>query len=140
VRYLLDTNVLSEPMRPTPAELVVAWLAAQAPSDLAISALTLGELTHGVMRLADGRRRRALVRWVSHDLAAQFRGRVLDVTPEVAMAWGELSAEARARGRPLPVVDGLLLATAKVHDLTLVTRNLADCAGRGVEVLSPWRD
>lgn len=140
MRYLLDTNVLSEPMRPAPAASVVAWLAAQSPSDLAISALTLGELTQGVMRLADGRRRRSLVRWVSHDLAAQFRGRVLDVTPAVAIAWGELSAEARASGRPLPVIDGLLLATAKAHDLTLVTRNLVDCAGLGIETLSPWGD
>jgi len=68
----------------------------------------------------------------------RFRGRVLLVDQDVALRWGELAAEGRRIGRPLPVIDGLLLATASVHDLTLVTRNLRDCGDRGVPVLDPW--
>ena len=66
------------------------------------------------------------------------RGRVLAVDEEVALEWGRLAAEGRKSGREVPVIDGLLLATAAVHDLTLVTRNERDCAGRGVPVLNPW--
>lgn len=71
-------------------------------------------------------------------LVRQFNGRVLPVDDAVALAWGRLAVEGRAAGRELPVADGLLLATAAVHDLTLVTRNERDCGDRGVQVLNPW--
>lgn len=74
------------------------------------------------------------------ELLRQFTGRVLPVDEAVALAWGRLAAEGRRSGRPLPVVDGLLLAAAEVHDLTFVTRNDADCADRGVPVLNPWTE
>lgn len=138
MRYLLDTNVLSELVRPEPDARVMAWVEAQSPLDLAVSVLTLGELTKGVGLMAVGRRRAALERWVAVELASQFRGRVLPVTDAIALAWGGLAAEARRTGRSLPVIDGLLLATASVHALTLVTRNVGDCAGREVPVLDPW--
>jgi len=138
MRYLLDTNVLSELVRPAPDVRVVAWVDAQSPLDLAISVLTLGKLTKGVGEMAAGRRRDTLERWVAVELAGQFRGRVLPISDAVAAAWGRLAAEARRTGRVLPVIDGLLLATAHVHQLTLVTRNTEDCAGRGISVLDPW--
>lgn len=138
MRYLLDTNVLSELVRPEPDARVVTWLEARPPLDLAISVLTLGELTRGVRLLSAGRRRAALERWIAVDLAQQFRGRLLVVNDAVTVAWGGLAAEARHAGRTLPVIDGLLLATAAVHALTLVTRNTADCGERGVPVWNPW--
>lgn len=138
MRYLLDTNVLSELVRPTPDARVVAWVEAQSPLELCLSVLTLGELTKGVGTLAAGRRRAALERWVAVELAGQFRGRVLPISDVIAVAWGGFAARARQTGRTLPVIDGLLLATAQVHDLTLVTRNTADCAELGVTVVNPW--
>lgn len=138
MRYLLDTMVLSEPVRLAPEPAVVEWLRAQAPLDLAISALTLGEFEKGVALLATGRRRDALAAWLAAELPAQFRDRVLAVDQGVALSWGRLTAEGQREGRPLPVIDGLLLATAAAHRLTLVTRNERDCAGRGVPVLNPW--
>lgn len=139
MRFLLDTNVLSELVRPAPDARVVAWIEAHSPLELGISVLTLGELTKGIGMMAVGHRRDALERWVVVELAGQFRGRVLPVSEGIAAAWGALAAEARRSGRVLPVIDGLLLATAQVHDLTLVTRNTEDCAGRGVAVFDPWR-
>lgn len=138
MRYLLDTNVLSEAARPQPNGGVVEWLERRASLDLALSVLTLGEIRKGVALLAAGKRKRRLEDWLAVDLVRQFSGRVLSVDEAVALAWGGLAAEGRASGRELPVIDGLLLATAAVHGLTLVTRNERDCAGRGVPVLNPW--
>jgi len=140
VRFLIDTNVLSEGARPVPDQRVATWLQAQPPLDLAISVLTLGEVERGIDLLPVGRRRAALEAWISKDLPIQFQGRVLVVDEAVAREWGRLSVRSRTSGRHLPVVDGLLLATASVHGLTLVTRNESDCAARGVDVLNPWRE
>lgn len=138
MRHLLDTNVISELVRPAPAAAVVDWVRAQSALDLALSVLTLGELERGIRTLAAGSRRERLTRWANTELLAQFMGRVVAVDAQVAVMWGTLTADAQASGRPLPVVDGLLLATAGTHDLTLVTRNVSDCAGRGVPVFDPW--
>jgi predicted nucleic acid-binding protein len=138
-RFLLDTNVLAEAAKAEPDAPVVAWLRAQSALDLAISVLTLGEIRKGVALLPPGPRRTALEHWLAVDLPRQFTGRVLPVDEAAARAWGDLAAGGRRLGRELPVIDGLLLATAAVHGLTLVTRDEADCADRGVPVLNPWR-
>ena len=140
MRFLIDTNVLSAGARPVPDQRVATWLQAQPPLDLAISVLTLGEVERGIDLLPVGRRRAALESWMSKDLPIQFQERVLVVDEAVAKEWGRLSARTRSSGRQLHVVDGLLLATASVHGLTLVTRNESDCAARGVPVLNPWRE
>ena len=138
MRFLLDTNVLSEGAKPRPDPSLLAWLSAASPLDLAISVLTIGEIQKGVTLLPDGPRRERLAAWVATELPRQFRGRVLAVDAAVAIEWGRLSAEGRRAGRDLRVIDGLLLATAAAHGLVLVTRNERDCAGRGVAVHNPW--
>ena len=118
----------------------MGWLDSQPPLDVAISVLTLGEIERGITPLPAGRRRSTLERWLSTDLTQQFQGRILAVDEAVAREWGRLAARAGTSGRILPVIDGLLLATAAVHGLTLATRNEADCAARGVPVFNPWRE
>ncbi|HEX2187306.1 MAG TPA: type II toxin-antitoxin system VapC family toxin [Longimicrobiaceae bacterium] len=140
MRYLLDTNVLSEPARPHPSPHVLAWLKEQSALDMAISVLTLGEIAKGVQLLPEGSRRKSLAAWLDTDLPRRFLGRVLPVSDHVALAWGRLAADARRGGRELPVIDGFLLATAGVHGLTLVTRNERDCTGRGIPIYNPWED
>lgn len=88
--------------------------------------------------MPDGRRRSALLEWVSEAIPREYAGRLLPVDAEVSARWGVLDAEARKSGRPLGTVDGLLVATASVHALTLVTRNVSDVSDRGVTVLNPW--
>ena len=135
--FLLDTMVVSEAARAKPDPRLRAWLEARPMLDLHISVLLLGEVRKGVAQLPQGRRDR-LESWLRTALVRQFHGRVLPVDDAVALAWGGLAAEGRAMGRELPVVDGLLLATAAVHGLTLVTRNIRDCRDRGVPVFDPW--
>ena len=138
MRYLLDTNVISEPFKRSPESKVVDWIAGQSALDLCISVLTLGELTMGFELAAAGKRREELQNWVTQDLPRRFVGRLIPVTDDVAREWGRLYADGRSHGRELPAVDGLLLATASVHELTFVTRNERDCSGRGVPTLNPW--
>jgi hypothetical protein len=138
VRFLLDTMVVSEPAKPRPDPRVLAWLESQDPWELAVSVLTLGEIQRGVERMADGQGKAELLDWLARALPAQFGDRVLAVDAGVALAWGTLTTESERMGRPLHVVDGLLLATASVHGLTLVSRNVNDLDRRGVPVLNPW--
>lgn len=140
MRYLLDTNVLSEAAKSDAAGGVVRFLEDTPPLQLALSVLTLGAIRQGILALDPGRRRSRLEQWLSTSLGRQFSGRILPVDDGVALAWGRLSAEGRQAGRPLPVVDGLLLATVEVHGLTFVTRNERDCADRGVDILNPWAE
>lgn len=138
MQFLVDTNVISEPLKRSPNRKVSEWIGAQSTLELFLSVLTLGELTMG-FELAPANRRDELRRWVTHDLARRFVGRLLAVDEATAAEWGRMSAEGRSSGRELPTIDGLLLATAKTHDLAFVTRNESDCANRGVAIVNPWR-
>ena len=136
--YLLDTNVVSEWVKPRPEPGVVRWLDAVDEEHTHLSALTMGELREGVHRLAPGRRRDDLDHWLTNDLADRFAGRVLAIDAAVAHRWGELLASTARNGRTLPVVDSLLVATALEHGCTLVTRNVGDVADLGVPLVNPW--
>lgn len=136
--WLLDTNILSELVKPRPDANVEAWARARSPLDLALSVVTLGELEKGIATLPLGARRTQLSQWVHSEVPRQFFGRLLPVDAAVAVAWGQLAGIAHTTGRPLPLIDGLLLATAQVFGLTFVTRNVSDCAERGVPVYDPW--
>ena len=140
MQFLLDTNVISELVKPAPHPGVAQWVRAQRPLDLAISALTLGEIEHGIALLPEGRRRKTLTEWARAEIPRAFAGRVLPVDADVAVQWGALLAHARLAGRPMAAVDALIVATAQVHELTLVTRNTVGCASRGVPVHDPWTD
>ncbi len=133
--YLLDTNVISELVRPKPSKVVLAWFE-NIPSDaLHISVLTLGEIRKGVEHMPDGVRREKLRLWLEHDLTDWFGARVLPVDMLVADRWGRLLALV---GRPVPSIDSLLAATALHHELRIVTRNQKDFDYPGLEVINPW--
>ena len=136
--YLLDTNVPSEFSRDRPEPRVVAWLKAQPPTTLYLSAVTIGEIRKGLVVLPQGRRRIELEAWFHTDLLVWFRNRILPVTDSIADRWGVLEGQCQLKGTPLNTADGMIAATALEHDLTLVTRNVKDFAGLGVVLLNPW--
>lgn len=137
VRYLIDTNVISELRRRQPQPQVVQWFAERPAQQLFLSVLTLGEIRRGVERLPVGSRRDTLLQWLQDELPAFFTGRILDIDQAVAHRWGCLLA---AAGRPLPAIDSLLVAQALEHDLVLVTRNLKDVTDLPVGVVNPWQE
>lgn len=140
MRYLLDTCLISELVRARPHAAVPAWIDAQQESHLFLSVLTLGELRKGVERLEDGARRSRLANWLDGDLKVRFSGRLLPVDEDVAERWGIVTADAVAKGVAVPVVDGLIAATALVHGMTVVTRNVDDMQAAGVPVFNPWSE
>ena len=137
MRFLLDTNAVSEPARPQPDAGYAAWFADAPEADLFISVITLGELRRGVALLPDGARRRRYES-VNRELLVWFGDRVLSIDPDVAIVWGDLSARHRSLGRRPALADELVAATALAHDLVVVTRNVADFEHSGCKLLCPW--
>lgn len=136
--YLLDTNAVSEWVRPRPDPGIVRWLDEVDEDRTYLSVITLGELRKGVDRMADGRRRHRLDRWLTTDLVDRFGGRLLPVDAAIADEWGRALAAAENTGRAVAAIDALIAATAKVHGLQVVTRNVNHFRDTGVEVVSPW--
>ena len=137
--FLLDTNVVSEGMRPHPDIAVMAWLANVDEDRVFISVVTLAELHRGIEQLAAGTRRARLDIWLTEQLPARFETRVLSVDADIAHDWGRLVARRQAIGRPISAMDALIAATAEQHDLTLVTRNTSDFEGLNLQLINPWR-
>ena len=135
--FLLDTCVISELSRPRPDAGVVAWVSEAEPNQLFLSAITIGEIRRGALRLPAGKRRTALSSWCDK-VRRSFLGRVLPVDEDVALRWAESAARAEQSGRPGTFADGLIAATALERGLTLVTRNVSDFDPYGVSLLNPW--
>ena len=136
--YLLDTNVVSEAIKPQPDARVVAWLAAQPSAAIYLSVLTLGEIEQGIVRSPSPKRAERLARWLEEELLPRFHGRLLPVEAPVMKVWGQITGRALLQGRPVGYVDSLLAATAIVHGLSLATRNTSDVAALPVQTINPW--
>jgi predicted nucleic acid-binding protein len=134
VAYLLDTNVVSEARKPAADANVLSWLASVADGELYLSALVIAEIRQGIERLRRRDPGRAVVfdTWLSA-LLRDYGDRIIPVTAEVAQEWGRLNVP-----DPLPVIDGLMAATAKLRGWTFVTRNVADLTPAGVRLLNPF--
>jgi toxin FitB len=132
--YLADTNVLSEPTRPNPDAGVLAWLR-EHEHELYISVITVGELQRGVALYPQSRKRKSLEQWLE-DILAAFEGRILPVDKTIAREWGHYYAAQQRAGHKPPSLDSLVAATAKVHQLTIISRNGDDFPG--LPVVNPW--
>ena len=134
---LLDTNVVSEPLKPSPDPAVVQWLNTQAAEDLYLPAIVAAELYYGWSILPDGRRKR-----VSGDLidrvVSQFEGRVVPFDLTAAVEYGRLMATARSAGVGLPILDGQIAAIASAQGAALATRNVKHFEQTGIPLLNPW--
>lgn len=137
--YLLDTCVISETRAKKPNEAVMKWLSSQDPNTLYLSAISIGEIQNGISLLGDTKKAKALAKWLS-ELEESFGSRVLSVNATVAECWGKLLANCTRSGNTRPAIDALIAATAKVNNLTLVTRNERDMDGTGVKLLNPFRE
>jgi toxin FitB len=136
--FLLDTNIISELVKPRPEPAVVRWVEEIDEDLMYLSVLTLGEIRKGVAALPHAARRVELEAWLESDLRLRFSKRILPIDEDIASRWGALAGQAQKDGRGLPVIDGLLAATAIHHNLTLVTRNTSDIASTGALLFNPW--
>ena len=135
---ILDTNVVSEPLKAEPEPSVLAWLDAQAPTTLYMTSITLAELLAGVAALPAGRRRNKLRQALTDQVMPLFEGRVLAFDAQAAHAYAQVHAGAQAAGNPISFADGAIAAIAAAHGFAVATRNVRDFKGTGVEVVDPW--
>ena len=138
MKYLLDTCVICEIIKPKPDKNVVAWLKNQNEDDLFLSVLTLAEIEKRIVKAADATRKIKLQLWVADDLKKRFEGRVIPVDLDVAVKWGEIQGAAELSGKPMPTIDGLIAVSGFVHDCVVVTRNTADMMQSKAALFDPW--
>jgi predicted nucleic acid-binding protein len=135
---VLDTNVLSEALRPVPESSVMAWLANQPRASLFTTAVTRGEILYGIRLLSDGKRRRGLWDAVRKIFDEDFAGHVLSLDSEAADMYAEISASRRTAGKPISQFDAMIVAMARSRGASLATRNVKDFDDCGTEVINPW--
>jgi tRNA(fMet)-specific endonuclease VapC len=136
--YLIDTCVFSEYKKPVPEPRVLDWIADQDDQTISVSVLTFGELEKGINRMPESDRKRTLTLYLG-DLQQRYGSNILDLDLRVLRRWASMIASLESKGRPMPVIDSLIAATALEHNLTLVTRNEQDFADTGVTVLNIWK-
>ncbi|MEM6944336.1 MAG: type II toxin-antitoxin system VapC family toxin [Pseudomonadota bacterium] len=135
---ILDTNVVSELLRPAPESRVEAWLALQDGAQVFLTAVSEAELRTGVAIMADGKRRDDLARAIDAMLREDFRGRILPFDGAAATAYATIAASRGGAGRPISQFDCQIAAIGRVHSAAVATRNVRDFEGAGVEVVDPW--
>ena len=138
MKYLLDTCVISELANRRPNPDVIGWLGRQSPESLYLSFVTVGEIKKGIAKRGGDARAVALEKWLQMDILDSFADRILPVDRAVSLEWGRICGDAERMGRKRPAVDVLIAATALVHGMKLVTRNVDDMAGMGVPILNPF--
>ncbi|HMD74896.1 MAG TPA: type II toxin-antitoxin system VapC family toxin [Steroidobacteraceae bacterium] len=138
MNYLLDTNVVSEWVKPQPNRDVIAWLAAVDEDRVFLSVVTIAEIRRGIERLAPSRRRDSLQSWLDAELPSRFERRIAVIDTPIANAWGVMMTRVEKSGVGLGTMDAFLAATAATLDLTLVTRNTDDFEAVGVKLFNPW--
>jgi toxin FitB len=140
MNYLLDTNVISELISKQPNKKVREWLDRLDPNAIYLSVVTIGEIRKGIEKLLPSKRRDAVKEWLEADLLLRFQGRILEITAEVMLIWGELTGRLEKEGRPITAIDSLIAAIALQGNYCLVTRNEHDFQHTGVTTINPWKE
>lgn len=138
MNYLLDTNVISEMISRAPNQKVIDWIDGLDPETVYMSIVTVGELHKGIEKLAPSRRKEQLDRWLKGDLLLRFSGKIVDITIDVMLVWGELTSRLEREGKPMPAIDSLIAASVLEGHFTLVTRNEDDFKYAGISIINPW--
>jgi len=138
MNILIDTNVLSELMRPASSPAVLNWLSKQPAGNLYTSSVTVAEILYGIEVLPHGQRRRELLEGAERMISKVFAGRILVFDEPAARMFSKIAAERRRRGRPISEMDAQIAAIASLHDLSLATRNTTDFEHCGVRLVNPW--
>jgi predicted nucleic acid-binding protein len=136
--FLVDADILSESTRPRPHAGVLSWLERN-EAQLYTSAVVIGEIATGIFRLARGKKRDGLERWLERELLPRFEGSILRFDTRVALQWAEMLADLEKRGRKMPLRDSLIAATALRHGLAIATRNVDDFRHISLRVVNPFQ-
>lgn len=138
MKYLLDTCVISELVAKQPNRNVLEWIDSVDPDGVYLSVITIGEITKGIEKLPNSKRKQELSDWLENELLIRFRENVIELDVSILIQWGKLNARLETKGETMHAIDSLIAASALDRELTLVTRNVSDFQGTGIEILNPW--
>lgn len=138
MKYLLDTCVISELVAKQPAPKVLAWIDSVDPDGVFLSVITIGEIAKGIQKLPSSKRKQELSDWLENELLIRFQDNLIELDANILIQWGKLTARLEAKGQTIPAIDALIAASALERGLILVTRNVSDFDGTGVEIINPW--
>ena len=138
MKYLLDTNVISEMIARQPNQAVLDWLDSLDSHTVYLSVITIGEIQRGIEKLPVSNRKTQLQEWLNDQLLIRFADHILEIDTAVMLTWGALTAELEQKGRPLPALDSLIAALTRHYRCTLVTRNEKDFVGADISLINPW--
>lgn len=140
MNYLLDTDVISELVSKRPDKKVEEWLDRLDPNTIYLSVITIGEIRKGIEKLPPSKRKDRVKEWLEGDLLIRFHGRILEITVEVMLIWGELTGRLEKAGRPIKAIDSLVASIALQGNYRLVTRNEHNFQETGVTIFNPWKE
>jgi len=139
MNYVLDTNVISELIARQPNQTVVDWVDSLDPETVYLSTITIGELRKGIEKLTHSRRKDELTVWLTNDLLLRFADKIIDITTNVMLTWGELTGRLEREGKAMSAVDSLIAASVLERKYTLATRNEGDFQHAGIALINPWK-
>jgi toxin FitB len=138
VKWLLDTNIVSEQVRPHPNRSVLDWVAQRGPEQVVISTVSVAELRMGVLAARNEQRRAELGRWMNEEIVGTLGANILPITIDILVDWLQLSGKLASKGQTRAPADLLIASTARVHDLIVVSRNARDFEATGIILYDPW--
>jgi predicted nucleic acid-binding protein len=139
MKYLLDTCVISELVTKQPNPHVLEWIDSIDPDGVYLSVITIGEITKDIEKMPNSKRKQEFDDWLENELLIRFQENLVELDVNVLILWGKLNARMETKGKSMPALDSLIAATAQEYNFILVTRNEADFAGTGIELLNPWK-
>jgi predicted nucleic acid-binding protein len=138
MRYLLDTNVISEFATSSPHQSVVDWFQTHQGDTLYLSVITIGEIQQGIARLPSSKKQLQLTTWLNETLLVEYSDWIIPIDSAIMLQWGTLTGQLIQQGRKMPVMDAMIAATCLQHNLQLVTRNESDFTYTGLQLTNPW--
>lgn len=138
MKYLLDTCLVSELVKPKPNNSVIKWLNSCNENDLFLSVITIGEIQKVISKVSDLNLKSKLENWLNNDLRERFKNRIINIDESISVEWGNIQGVSEKKGIKLPAIDSLIASTVIVYNLTLVTRNTDDFKNTGISIFNPW--
>jgi len=139
LKYLLDTNIISEFISKTPNKKVIDYILTLNENDIYLSVITIGEIKAGVEKLANSQKKDKLLYWLENDLLVRFKNRIINIDIEVILQWATVNTQLKQMGKPLPLMDSLIGATTQAKDMILLTRNEKDFQNLDIQIVNPFK-
>jgi len=138
LKYLLDTNIISEFIAKKPNQKVLDFVTSLDENDVYLSVITIGEIKFGIQKVQNQTKKEQLLLWLENDLLQRFKGKIVDIDTETMLTWGELNQHLQSIGRVIPIVDSLIASSCVSKDFTLITRNIKDFYNFDLEIINPF--